>query len=82
MKATGIVRRIDAGVIITPKLRNRINTGLFADFCPTKFAKNPVLIVFSIKKARCILHIMMPDERYAHPVFHFLNIIRFVPKVI
>lgn len=27
MKATGIVRRIDAGVIITPKSKNRINTG-------------------------------------------------------
>lgn len=67
MKATGIVRRIDAGVIITPKPKKPHEHWFFADFCPTKFAKNPVLIVFSIKKARCILHIMMPDERYAHP---------------
>jgi len=32
MKATGIVRRIDAGVIITPKPKNRINTR----GCPTE----------------------------------------------
>ena len=82
MKATGIVRRIDAGVIITPKPKSGINTGLFADFCPTKFAQNPVKIGFTIKKVRCSLHIMRPDERYVHPVFYFLNRISFVPKVI
>jgi len=29
MKATGIVRRIEARVIITPKPESRINTGFF-----------------------------------------------------
>ena len=79
MKATGIVRRIDAGVIITPKPINPHKHWFFADFCPTKFAKNPVLIVFTIKKARCSLHIMMPDERYVHPVL-FICIISNVGK--
>ncbi len=32
MKATGIVRRIEGCVIITQSLKNRINTGVFADF--------------------------------------------------
>ena len=39
MKATGIVRRIDACVIIGQKQINRITTGFFNDFCPTKFAQ-------------------------------------------
>ena len=42
MKATGIVRRIDAGVIITPKPKKPHKYWFFADFCPTEFAKNPV----------------------------------------
>ncbi len=33
MKAAGIVRRIDARVIITQKPKKRINTRFFADFC-------------------------------------------------
>ncbi len=33
MKATGIVRRIDARVIIGQKPTNRITTGFFSDFC-------------------------------------------------
>lgn len=32
MKATGIVRRIDARVIIGQTRKSRINTGFFADF--------------------------------------------------
>ena len=32
MKATGIVRRIDACVIIGQTRESRINTGFFADF--------------------------------------------------
>ena len=47
--------------------------------CP--IAQNPVQIVFTIKKARCSLHIMMPDERYVHPVFYFLKLVFFVAKV-
>ena len=39
MKATGIVRRIDAGVIITPKPINPHKHWFFADFCPTQFAQ-------------------------------------------
>jgi len=37
MKATGIVRRIDACVIIGQKPINRITTGFFNDFCPNFF---------------------------------------------
>ena len=33
MKATGIVRRIEEYGIIGQKLKNRINTGVFTDFC-------------------------------------------------
>ena len=57
MKATGIVRRIEEYGIIGQKLKNRVNTMGFADFCPTQFAQNPVKIGFSIKKARCSIHI-------------------------
>lgn len=39
MKATGIVRRIDAGVIIAPKPKKPHKYWFFADFCPTKFAQ-------------------------------------------
>ena len=42
MKATGIVRRIDASVIITPKPKKPHKYWFFADFCLTEFAKNPV----------------------------------------
>ena len=38
MKATGIVRRIEECVILGQKSKKRINTGAFADFCPTQFA--------------------------------------------
>jgi len=44
MKATGIVRRIEECVIIGQKSKNRINTRVFVDFCPTQFAQNPVKI--------------------------------------
>ena len=47
MKATGIVRRIEECVIIGQKLKKpHNNTGVFADFCPTQFAQNPVKIGF------------------------------------
>lgn len=39
MKATGIVRRIDAGVIITPKSKKLHKYWVFAGFRPTKFAQ-------------------------------------------
>ena len=44
MKATGIVRRIDAGVIITPKPNKPHKYWFFADFCPTQFTQNSVKI--------------------------------------
>ena len=80
MKTTGIVRRIDAGVIITPKPINPHKYWVFANFCPIQFAQNFVLIGFSIKKVRCSLHIMMPDERYVHPDFDFLKDVLFKLK--
>ena len=40
MKATGIVRRIDARVIIGQKPTNRITTGVFNDFCPKISSEN------------------------------------------
>ncbi|MBO5454648.1 MAG: hypothetical protein J6A69_11915 [Clostridia bacterium] len=40
MKATGIVRRIDARVIIRQKPTNRITTWVFNDFCPKISSKN------------------------------------------
>ncbi len=82
MKATGIVRRIEECGIIGQKSKKPHKHWVFADFCPMQFAQNPFKNGFSIKKARCILHIMMPDERYVHPAFYFLNRISFVPKVI
>ena len=55
MKATGIVRRIDAGVIITPKPKKRINTRVFASLPhPTHWCQNRVLAVLYIAKARGI----------------------------
>ena len=42
MKATGIVRRIDARGIITQKPWKPHKHWVFADLCPTKFAQNPV----------------------------------------
>ncbi len=42
MKATGIVRCIEECGIIGKSRKNRINTRVFADFCPTKFAQNLV----------------------------------------
>lgn len=39
MKTTGIVRRIDAGVIIAPKPKKSHKYWFFADFYPTKFAQ-------------------------------------------
>lgn len=71
MKSTGIVRRIDAGVIITPKPINPHKHWFLANFYPTQFSQNPVKIGFSIKKRGRSLHIMMPDERYVHPAFKF-----------
>ena len=44
MKATGIVRRVEARVIIGKKSKNRINTMDFADFCPTQFTQNNIYI--------------------------------------
>ena len=38
MKATGIVRRIEEYGIIGQTSKKRINTRVFADFCPTQFA--------------------------------------------
>ena len=61
MKATGIVRRIEECGIIGQKSKNRINTRVPADFCPAQFAQNPLEIGFGVKKAKRILHIMMPD---------------------
>ena len=40
MKATGIVRRVEEYGIIGQISKNRINTRVFADFCPTQFAQN------------------------------------------
>ena len=39
MKATGIVRRIDARVIITPRAIKPHKHWVFTDFCPTQFAQ-------------------------------------------
>ena len=39
MKATGIVRRIEARVIITPRAIKRINTGFLAHFRLEKRSK-------------------------------------------
>ena len=50
MKATGIVRRIDAGVIITPKPKNCINTGFSLIFVQLNLQKNPFKLVFRTKK--------------------------------
>ena len=40
MKATGIVRRIDAGVIITPKPKKRITTGFSLIFVQLNLHKS------------------------------------------
>ncbi len=40
MKATGIVRRIEACVIIGQTAQNPHKHWVFADFCPTQFAYN------------------------------------------
>lgn len=42
MKAIEIVRRIDAGVIITPKPKKRINTEFFTDFVQSFSRKQAV----------------------------------------
>ena len=42
MKATGIVRRIEARVIITPRAIKRINTGFFTDFQRKIFDENSI----------------------------------------
>ena len=52
MKATGIVRLIDARVIIGQKPTNRITTGVFNDFC-TKISSKTLNFVDLIRqKAR------------------------------
>lgn len=69
MKATGIVRRIEEYGIIGQKSEKPHKHWVFADFCPTLFAQNPVKIGFPIKEVRCNLHIMMPDELCVHSAF-------------
>jgi hypothetical protein len=66
MKTTGIIRRIDAGVIITPKPKKRINTRIFADFCPTKFAQIGGSLQTLSKKRDFALHIKpIAEMRFA-----------------
>ena len=44
MKVTGIVRRVEEYGIIGQISKNRISTGVFADFCGAQFAQDIVYI--------------------------------------
>ena len=67
MKATGIVRRIDARVIIRQKPTNRITTGVFNDFCPKISSKTLNFVDLIRQKARWI------DILYIHRTIKNIN---------
>ena len=61
MKATGIVRRIDAGVIITPRAIKPHKHWVFCWFCPKHFEKTSGFRLQFLLKWGVGIHSKRPD---------------------